>query len=308
MKVVEPMDIFDSVVIDYGDDTTPLSRSDDYNLVEWDSSESEYIFGDEVKVIEDRKKYKLAASSVDAGVVPSENPTIWISSPLAEYAMFEYDNDYQGVFYGDVKFTINDANIIDTVFFQDIDGDTITVELIDGDNTVIDTFIEDIYDLGIDSFETYLFPNESVLKRKMQFDFISLSVESIRVTISGTNTKCRYCVVGYKDDFNITLRDGLGYSQQNFYKYSRDAWGNLLDSQVRIIENLSIPVFDYNANIERNVNKLFRLYGDAKLWIADDRDKANVEFDFINIFAKLISASVAPAAVASKKILKLEGK
>jgi hypothetical protein len=44
------------------------------------------------------------------------------------------------------------------------------------------------------------------------------------------------------------------------------------------------------------------------LFIADDRDKAIREFDFINIFGKLTSANVTPGGAASQKILKIEGK
>jgi hypothetical protein len=308
MKIVDPINIFNTVTVDYGDDNTPLSRSTDYNLPEWDSSKSDYALGDEVKVQADRKKYKLATISVDAGVTPKDNPAIWIASPLAEFTSFDYNNEYAGEFTTDYKFTISNANSIDTLFFQGIDGNTITVELLDGNDVVLDTITEDIYDWKIESFGQYLFPNDPVLKLKIEIDFISLALEKIRVIIAGDNVKCRYCVAGYKDDHGITLREGVGYNINNFYTSSRDAWGNLIDTDTRIIEDVSLPVLDTNNILNTNVNKIGKLYGAPKLFIADDRDKAIREFDFINIFGKLTSANITPGGTASQKILKIEGK
>lgn len=308
MKTVDPLPIYNSVRIDYGNDTSPLSRSADYDLPEWDGTKTDYTTNDEVKVIADRKKYKCASDTVNAGTTPRDNPSVWIPSPLAEFSPFEYNNEYAGEFTTDYKFVIDEVDNVDTIFFQGIDGDTVTVELLNGNYDVLDTLVEDIYDWQIESLGNYLFPENPTLKMKIQLNFISLEIEKIRVTIAGKNIKCRYCVVGYKDDNGITLRDGIGYNINNFYATERDAWGNLIDTNTRIIEDASLPILDKNETANTNVNKIAKLYGTPKLFIADDRDKAVREFDFINIFGKLTSASVTPGGGYSQKILKIEGK
>lgn len=303
MKVVSPINISDSVVVNYD-----VTTSADANIPEYDLLKADYALNDEVKVTADKKKYKLAIATVAAGVLPKDNADIWYSSPLNEFAMFFYDNEYATESAGSIEFTVHDANIIDTVFFQDIDGDTITLELLDANGAVFDTLQEDIYDWEIQSFEQYLFPSDPVLKRKIQFDFIELNLQSIRVTISGTTTKCRYCVVGYKDDVGMTLRDGIGYNQNNFFATQRDSWGNLESTKIRVIEDVSLPVLDYNTHASININKISRLFAEVNLWIADDRDKENVEHDFINIFGVLISNNVVPGQMITQKTLKIEGK
>jgi len=302
MKVVSPVNIFNSVTI-----IGELSSADS-QLPEWDPQKSDYAHEDEIKVLADKKKYKLAAQSVTAGLIPKDNPTIWVAAPLAEYAMFDLNNEYAPEITGSRVFFISDANFLDTLFFQDIDGDTITVELLRSDNTVIDTLAENIYDWEIDSFARYLFPTDPVLKPKIQFDFLELELEAIKITISGTTTKCRYFVCGEKVDIGMTLCDGIGYTQNNFYKTTRDSWGNLVDSGQRLIETVSLPVLDYNKTANINASKTSKLFGTPKLWIADDRDRKSVEFDFINLFAVFVSNNTVPGSTTTQKTLKLEGK
>lgn len=309
MKVVKPLDIFDTVEVNY----TVTTGSPDAGLTEWDSGKADYELGDEVKVAADRKKYKLAADSVAAGTVPSTNLDVWIESPLAEYAPFDYNNEYAAEIASDYEFTIPDANVIDTLFFQDLEGEKITVELLDSSEEIIgEALEEDIYDWEIEVFGKYLFPDDPVLKNKIQFDFLELELDKIKVTIAKNTTtnisKCRYCPTGYKDDIGITLRNGIGYNQNNFYTASRDAWGNLVSGGTRLVEDVSLPVLDYNADANINANKTSRLFGSPNLFIADDRDKENVEFDFINIFGELITNSIVPGGAVSQKTMKIEGK
>lgn len=303
MTVVEPIDIYDSVVIDYNE-----IDSADEALPEWDNTKADYTTGDEVKVLADRKKYKCASDTVSAGTVPKDNPDIWVESPLLEYAMFNYNNEYASSFTGDYIVTIPNAVRIDTLFFQDIDGDDITVELYDSSDVLLETLEDDIYEWEIKSFGDYLFPTTPVKKSKIQFDFLHLDLDYIKITISGTTTQCRYCVTGTKDQLGLTLRDGIGYSQNNFYALERDAWGNLISTNQRLIEDASLPVIDYNEDVGKNANKTSRLFGSPCLWIADDRDKKQVEFPFINIFGVLTSNSITPSMTVSEKILKIEGK
>lgn len=301
MKVVTPADIINDVIIDASVD------SSDASLVEYDAAKADYALGDVVKVAADRKKYKLASDTVAAGTTPKDNPDIWKASPLVEYAAFNYNNEYASTFTGDYKFIIPNAIGMDTLFFQDVDGDTITVELLDENDNVLETQTEDIYDWTIETFGAYLFPEDPVLKRKAQFDFIHFSLRKLRVTISGTTTKCRYVVAGYKDDLGMTLQDGISYSQNNYFSLSRDAWGNVVNNVQRVIEDVSLPVLDRNTEVNNNANKTARLFASPHLFIADDRDKANVKFKFINIFGMIVSNNIVPGASASDKTLKIEG-
>lgn len=303
MTVVSPINVMSDVVVDY-----TVTTSADENLPEYNAAKTDYILEDEVKVLADKKKYKLADNTVDAGVIPKDNPTIWIESPLIEFAMFNYNNEYASSFDGNYKCTIQNANIMDTLYFQDIDGDTVTVELLDASNVVLDTLVEDIYDWDINSFGKYIFPDEPTLKRKIQIDFFHIDLNSLRITISGTTTKCRYCTAGYKDDLGITLRDGIGYNQNNFFAPTRDSWGNLIDTEQRVIEDVSLPVINYNTDIDTSVNKISRLFASPHLFIADDRDKANVEFPFINIFGVFVSSNTVPGSMVSHQTLKIQGK
>jgi len=302
MKVVKPIDIYNTIEVVYNSTT-----SSDSSLPEWDPLKADYAYEDEVKVVADKKKYKLAAQTVPAGTVPKDNPTIWVESPLVEYAMFNYKNEYASEFNGNYVATLPNANKIDTLYFQDIDGDSIKITLYDVNNVELEVLEEAIYEWDITSIGSYLFPDDPVLKNKIQFDFFRIDLDHIKIEILGTTTKSRYCLVGYKDDVGITLRDGIGYSQNNFYTLERDAWGNLINSGQRLIEDASLPVIDYNTEVNKNANKVSRLFGSPNLWIADDRDRENVEFDFINMFAMLISNSITPGGTVSEKILKLEG-
>ena len=299
--VVDPINVLYSVIIEQ-------ANSVDSALDEWDPVKTDYALEDEVKVAADRKKYKLAAQSVDAGVVPSENPDIWMASVLTEYAPFDYNNEAAGEFDGDFICVIPDAYGIDTLFFQDFDGDSITAELLDVNDEVIDTFTTDIYEWEIENFSSYLFPKDAVLNFKEQFDFMYINLYKIRITISGATTKCRYIVPGFKDDLGLTMRKGIGYSQNNFYTSERDGWGNLIDKPLRMIEDATIPVINENALINKHTNKTARLFGSSKLYIADDRDKKIADFPFVNLFGQLISNNVTPGGHASTTILKLKGK
>lgn len=303
MKYVTPASILNTVDVDYTVTTSP-----DASIAEYDVTKADYALGDEVKVPADRKKYKLAADTVKAGVIPKDNPTIWQEAPLSEFAPFNYDNEAAAVFSGNFKFTIPNASGMDTLFFQDINGDSITVELLDSNSSVLETLSEDIYGWQIENFGEYLFPNDPVPNRKMQFDFMDFSLTSLRVTISGATTKCRYVVAGYKDDLGMTLQDGISYSQNNFYALSRDAWANIVSTDQRLIEDVSVPVHDWNTDVNRNANKTARLFATPHLFIADDRDKANVKFEFTNIFGMLISNNIIPGGASSDKTLKIEGK
>lgn len=303
MKVVEPITIYNTIIIDYGATTSP-----DASLPEWDLLKADYAFGVEVKVAADKKKYKLAAQTVAAGTVPKDNTTIWIPSPLAELAMFEYDDDYTTVLNGNFKATIPNAHMIDTLYFQNIEGDTITITLLDDSDVVLETLTEDIYDWQIDTFSKYLFPDDPVRKSKIQFDFIDLRMTKIQIEIQGTITMCTYAIAGYKEDVGMTLREGIGFTQDNFYTNTRNEWGNLLSTNLRVVEDVSLPVTDYNANVTKNVNKISRLFAKPNLWIADDRDKENAEFIFLNIFGILITSSITPGGGMTDKILKIEGK
>lgn len=303
MTVVEPIGLLNTIEIDY-----TVTTSTDNAIAEWDPAKADYTLGDEVKVAAQRTKYKLAADTVAAGTVPSENPAIWISSPMVEFAMFDYNNEYASTFLGNFAAEIPDASRVDTLYFEGIDGETITVTSYDGSDVVIYTITENIYDWDIPDFHSYLFPKEPTRKNKLSVDIFDIFQSKIRVEISGANTECRYLVAGLKDPLGITLRDGIGYSQNNFYTNSRDAWGNIISTNSRIIEDVSLPVLDYNADVNIHANKTSRLFGRPCLWLADDRDRANVEFDFINIFGILVSNSITPGASVSEKTLKIEGK
>ena len=303
MTVVEPIDLMNTIEIDYS-----ATTSADAGLLEWDENKTDYTLEDEVKVASDKKKYKLAADTVEAGTIPKDNPTIWVSSPLSEYAMFDYENEYATSLSGNFVGNIPNAYGIDAVFFQGVDGDTITVTSYNTDDVEIDTNTEDIYDWDISSFGLYLFPKQAVKKEKITFDLFSLEQDKIKIEINGTNIDCSYCLAGPKDQLGITLRDGIGYSQNNFYTTSRDAWGNLISTKLRLIEDVSLPVVDYNQDANINSNKTARLFAKPALWIADDRDRSNVEFDFINIFGVLVTNSIVPGKDISEKTMKIEGK
>jgi len=303
MKVVKPIDLKNNIVIDYTQTSSP-----DALLSEWDPLKSDYVFKDEVKVSADKKKYKLAAQTSNPGLIPKDNPSIWIASPFVELAMFEYNNDYATTLSSNFVATIPSAYILDTLYFQNIDGDTISITLLDSNDDELQIMSEDIYDWDIDSFGKYLWPDDPILKTKIQFDFIDLNTEKIKIEILGSSISCGFAVAGYKEDLGMSLRDGISYNQNNFYASTRDAWGNLIDSKLRIIEDVSIPVADYNDDIDKNVNKIAQLYGTPHLFIADDRDKEKVQFKFINIFGNITSNSVTPAGGRTDKILKIEGK
>lgn len=303
MKVGSPIDIYNTVTVNYTVTTSP-----DDVIPEYDPLKTDYAQSDVVKVAADRKKYKLASLTVAAGVIPNQNPTIWFSSPLAEFAMFKYDNEYATEITGNQEFLIENANSIDTIFLQGIDGDTVTIELLDGSDKVLDTLVEDIYDWEIEDFNKYLFPDELVLKNKLQFDFIELELEKIRVTIAGATTKCRYFVVCFKEEIGMTMWDGIGYNQNNFFTTERDPWGNLIDTNLRVVEDVTLPVRDYSAQANININRISRLFAKPNLWMADDRDKRTRDNDFINMFGTLVSNSAVPGAAKTDKTLKIWGK
>ena len=303
MTVVTPINIVDDVIIDYA-----VTTSTDANLEEYDSTKTTYVLMDEVQVASEKKKYKLAAETVAAGVIPKDNPTIWIESPLVEFAMFQYNNEYASTFEGGFSCTITNANDIDTLFFQDFDGEKIKVEIIDFNDLITDTYEQDIYDWQITNFGEYLFPTAPILERKIQFNFVNPSIKSIKVTITGVNTKCRYLVAGYKESIGCTLANGVGYTQNNFYKSSRDAWGNMIETADRLIEDVTLPVIDKTEDSNRMANKTSRLLSSPHLFIADDREIKDVEFNFINIFGVLVSNNISPMSSITQKTLKIEGK
>jgi len=303
MKIVQPANIHDIIVIDYNE-----TVSADENLAEWDPLKADYAFEDEVKVAADKKKYKLATQTVSAGVVPKDNLDIWIPSPLSELAMFVYDNDYSSSLNGNFKGTIPDAFDIDTLYFQNIDGDSIVVSLLDANDGVIEVLEDEIYDWEIDSFFKYMFPDDPVLKNKIQFDFVDLRIEKIIIEIRGSQIDCSFAIAGYKQDVGVTMRDGIGFTQNNFYANERDSWGNLISTKLRVIEDVSLPVREYSENISKNINKISHLFGSPNLFIGDDRDKENADFPFINIFGILTSNSVTPGGSVTDTILKIEGK
>ncbi|NOQ31519.1 MAG: hypothetical protein GQ570_10380 [Helicobacteraceae bacterium] len=295
MRYVEPIDLLDTLVINY--------NSVDSALSEWDPSKSDYALGNVVKVAADKKKYKLAASVVEAGAMPSQNPTIWQGSPLSEYAMFEHKKSTLSQSLEGIKFSFSGAGV-DTLYLQDIDGTQVSVHEKNEAGEILQTQTKDIYEYEIASLGEYLFQRDTPKNRTIQFNINSLLVHTIEVEITGV-CECRYFIAGQKAELGHTLVDGIDYNLDDFFTQERDAWGDIIWSDSRIIESATLPVLADNSVINSNVNRLQFLQGKPILWIADDREV--VEFDFINIFGRLLNVRVSPLINKSTKSLQIEG-
>jgi hypothetical protein len=298
MKYVVPIE-FSSipVVINYD--------SIDSAIAEYDPQKVDYALNDIVKVVADKKKYKLASAAVDPGTIPNQNPTIWQASSLSEYSMFNHKSSALSQGTDGIKFSFSGAGV-DTVYFQDVDGDQIIVREKDSSGVVLQTQTIDIYNYNISSLGEYLFQKDNSKNKKIQVDIIEILSYTIEIEITG-NASCRYFVAGQKDDLGWTLTDGIDYNIDDFFTQERDSWGDIIWGENRVIESANLPLIENNSLININVNKLHFLQGKPILWLADDRDIKVKEHEFINIFGRLINARIKPLKLTSTKTLQIEG-
>ena len=295
MTNVIPTELTNIVSINY--------NSIDAAIAEYDPSKTNYVLGDYVKVTADKKKYKLAAQTIEAGVIPKDNPTTWKDSTLSEFAMFNPDTSLKSEGVNGIKFSISGAGV-DTIFFQETDGTQVIVREKDSNGVDLHTHTVDIYEYDIDSFGKYLFPKPLEKKRKIQVDLKEIITYTIEIEIKGI-ASCRHFVAGQKEDFGYTLADGMSYHLGNYFTLERDSWGDIISNETRLIEDATIEVIVDNSLINTYVNRLYSLQGKSILLIADDREKK--EFQFTNIFGRLLDTDITPSSMISTKTLQIEG-
>lgn len=265
----------------------------DYDL--WLSTKA-YALGDRAML--DHRNYE-ALAAVAAGVKPGAeivtdtSPAKWLD--LGATNRWKAFDDLVGTLTTNpetVTFTIKPGTVVNSLALFNVQGESVTVTMMDPVEGVIYSNNISLIDTAVDNWYDWFFEEIDSRTSIVVLDMPAYGTANVTVTVTSSGTAAVGAVVIGKLTLIGTSVYGAGVGIDDYSTKERDKFGNLKLVEGEYSDNGDFPIVVDTDRVSKIKRMLAQIRATLVVWIAEETYEATIIYGFYKSFNEVYSGPV----------------
>jgi hypothetical protein len=293
IKIVEPLNITDSILDDSG--SPPLTNVPENDYPVW-ASGTTYDEGDRVILTSTHRIYEsLLGSNTGNDPTLLSSPTFWIEvGPTNRWAVFDTSVSTQTVQANNITYTLEPGSAINLLAVLNVtNGTQVTVTMNSPSQSPSEVYSKTI-DLGglplVPSWWAWFFGTKIQVTQAI-FDDIPPYVDGI-VTVEilgGSDLSVGVIMMGQQQLFGLGIKYGARVGIQDYSRKETNEFGDTILVQRAFAKRANVDLFLNKFEVDSLQRELSRIRAIPCLWILSNDYESTTLFGFYNNFDILIN-------------------
>lgn len=293
IKIVQPITITDSILIDSG--SPPETNVPENDYAEWDSSTT-YATGDRVILISTHKVYESVA---DANL--NHDPSVdtaqsyWVEvSPTNRWAPFDTSVSTSVIQANNITYTLEPASVINLLAVLNIVNGTqvkLTINSPSQSPTLVYEKTIELTGLPPVSGWWSWFFGTRIPQTQVIFDDILPYIDGVYTLeiLGGSDLSVGVIMLGQQQLFGLGIKYGARLGIQDYSRKETNEFGDTVLVQRAFAKRANVELFLDKAEVDPLQNELSRIRATPCLWILSNEYESTTVFGFYKNFDVLIN-------------------